>query len=275
MIIVLDVHVVNGTPGAATVLGNVFATVAPGGDGAATPGVPIGPNAVLRYWGGLTVAANTVGAIKLQSQDQVDPINGETYVLGAVSLLNLVHLYDYLPYQLGQRQITMGTNTGVTVASAYLVDQYAGGPTVAGGTNIVVTPATTFGGALTPGTWGSQPYTPAVALPNGSYAILGVIVTAMSYGGVIRFQHTDFGGMSPGFPTSNPETVSTSSWDKIWKDDLLNGESGWQFMYLSQATGSPQCPVFRVTNAGTGLTMQILSQVADTPVVSLVLAKVA
>jgi len=274
----LDLHAINGTPGAATVLGANFATIAPGGDGASVAGVPIAPGAVLRMWGGLSIAANTIGALRLQSQDQPDPINGEHYLPGAASLMNELIKYTNLPYKTGVRAISMGTNTGVDAATAYTMDELAGGvgQTIDGALaeKMVVPSALTFGGALTIGQWGQLAFAPATAIPNGKYAILGALVSAMSYGGLIRFKHNDFGRASPGFPVSNYEVISTSSWDKIEKDTLLVGESGYQFVHLSKVLGRAQCPVFEVTNAGTGLVIECLSRVADTPVVSLLLAKV-
>jgi len=274
----LDLHAINGTPGAATVLGANFATIAPGGDGASVAGVPIAPGAVLRMWGGLSIAANTIGALRLQSQDQPDPINGEHYLPGAASLMNELIKYTNLPYKTGVRAISMGTNTGVDAATAYTMDELAGGvgQTIDGGLaeKMVVPSALTFGGALTIGQWGQLAFATATAIPNGKYAILGALVSAMSYGGLIRFKHNDFGRASPGFPVSNYEVISTSSWDKIEKDTLLVGESGYQFVHLSKVLGRAQCPVFEVTNAGTGLVIECLSRVADTPVVSLLLAKV-
>jgi hypothetical protein len=140
--------------------------------------------------------------------------------------------------------------------------------------NEVTPPLTTFGGALTIHQWGTQAFAPTTMLPVGKYAILGAYVTAISYGALLRFQHADFGFVTPGFPVANPETISSSTWDKVWKDDLLLAKHGYQFVYLSDIMGSPCCPVFSITSIGTGLNFQILSAVADTPVVTVNLAKV-
>lgn len=271
----LDLHAVTGTPGAATVLGAAFNTVCTN-DGAAVAGVPISPNAILVAWGGLSIAANTIGSIKLQSQDMIDPLNGETVQLGAASLLNNFVKFTKLPFKTGGRIITMGTNTAVGAASAFLLDTYPGGTTVQGDyfPEKEVTPLlTTFGGALTIHVWGSQAFAPATMLPVGKYAILGAYVSAMSYGGLLRFQHADFGFATPGIPVANYETISTSTWDKVMKNTLLMSEHGYQFVYLSDIMNTPCCPVFSVTSAGTGLNIQALSAVADTPVVTLNLSK--
>ena len=272
----LDVHAMTITPGAALVLGVIANVVAPGGDGASVAGVPIGPTAQLMRWGILSPTADTVAAIRFTSQDMVDPINGEYYVPGAASLLNAFHETDNLVYKTGQRQFQAGTNTGVVAGSVYTVDHYEGGTCVKGNhymPGCVVPMSQTFGAACVTNTWNSQAFTPATALPNGKYAILGALVSAIANGAVIRFQHADFGGKSPGFPVHNYETISTASWDKSDKSPILL-ELGTQFVKMSEDTGKACCPVFSATNAGTGLTMQMLSVQTDTPVVTLVLAKV-
>lgn len=273
----LDMHAVSGVPGAATVLGANFATIQPN-DGASVAGVPIAMGATLVGWGVSSIAANTIGAAKLQSQDMIDPINGETFTPGAASLLNCIWRYTNLPYSTGLRAITAGTNTGVDAATGILLDYYEGGPCIAGSRimpNRVITGITTFGGAITIHNWRSQAYAPGTALPNGKYAILGAWATAVSNAAWMRFQHADFGIALPGFPVANGETISTSTWDKIDKDEIYLGEQGYQFVYLSEMLDRPCCPVFSVTNAGTGLNIQMTSAIADTPVVTLNLARVA
>lgn len=273
---ILDVHGISYTPGAALVLGAVAATVTPGGDGASVAGVPIGPQAKLIRWGILSPTADTIAAVKFSSQDQVDPINGEYYIPGAASLINVFHETDNLQYRTGLRQFQVGTNTGVVAGSAYTIDLFPDGPGVIAtefANNCVVPASQTFGAACVANTWNSQAFTPASALPNGKYAILGVMASAIANGAIIRFQHPDFGGKSPGTILHNYETISTASWDKSDKCPLLQ-QLGSQFIAMSEELKQPLCPVFSVTNAGTGLTMQVLSVQTDTPVVTLVLAKV-
>jgi hypothetical protein len=273
----LDIHCVTGTPGAATVLGANFATIAPGGDGATVAGVPPAPRATLVSWGGLSPTADTIAALKMSSLDMVDPVNGENFTPGAASLLNILIAYDNLPYVSGGRQIQMGTNTGVVASLGYTMDMYEGGPLVMGSRfmpNQVDAGITTFGGALTARTWGTAVFAPTNPLPNGKYALLGARVSAIANAAVIRFQHVDFGQYQPGFPVANFETISTSTWDAIDKSELLMTNHGNQFAYLGEIMGKPQVPVFTVTNAGTGLTIWMISNQADTPVVHLDLAKV-
>lgn len=277
----LDVHALAITPGAALVLGNTGA-IAGGGDGAQVAGVPVRPDAVLRMFGAGSIAANSIAAIRLRSQDMVDPINGITFTPGVASLLSQFFEYTTLPYKTGARELTMGTNVGVNAAMGFLIDEYKGGnatyPCIKGSRSMggeVMTGAHTFGGALTANTWGTLAYAPGTALPNGRYAILGAYVSAITNGALIRFTHADFGNFKPGFPVSNYETISTSTWDECMKDPLNMMEAGQQFIYLSEILGNPCCPVFTVSNAGTGLTIEMCDAIADTPVVNLMLVKVA
>ena len=276
MIRLLDVHGLLITPGAATVLGNAGA-VSPGGDGCPVAGVPAGAGAVLKMYGFSSKTANTVGALKLTSQDMIDSINGITVTPGAASLLNQWFDYTTLPYSKGARVLTAGTNTGVDAGSGFLIDDCNGGQCVSPrrdcGAEIVTGPIT-FGGALTANTWGQAAYAPTNPIPNGKYAILGAYVSAITNAAVIRFQHQSFKGLKPGFPVHNYETISSATWDKMMKDSLVMSEVGQQFIYLGDVLGKPMCPVFEVTNAGTGLIIEILDVQADTPVVNLCIARV-
>ncbi len=276
----LDVHALAITPGAALVLGAAGA-VAAGGDGAQVAGVPISEGAVLRMFGAQSIAANSIANIRLRSQDMVDPVNGITFTPGAASLLSQVFDYTTLPYKTGAREMTLGTNVGVNAACGFLMDEYKGSgpkyPCVAGSRSMggeVMTGANTFGGALTANTWGTLAYAPATTLPNGKYALLGAYCSAVTNGAVIRFTHANFGAYKPGFPVSNYSTISTSTWDECMKDPLNMMEAGQQFIYLSEVLGTPCCPVFDVSNAGTGLNIEMICAIADTPVVNLMLARV-
>lgn len=273
----LDVHAMVVTPGVALVLGSPGTL--PTNDGASVAGVPMGANAKLRMYGGHSPSADTIATIRLRSQDQADPINGVLFTPGAASLLNQHFDYTTLTYRKGLREIAMGTNTGVVAGHSYTIDEYEGqGEVVPGSRSMggeVMTGPVTFSGALTANAWGSQAYAPGSALPNGKYAILGAYVSAIANAALIRFAHPSFRGLKPGFPVANYEIISTSSWDKVCKDALISSEVGQQFIYLSEVLGKPSCPVFEVTNAGTGLTIEMISAQADTPVVNLMLAQIS
>jgi hypothetical protein len=273
----LDVHSVVVTPGAVAVLGVGAPTVSVG-DGAPVAGVPIDPKAVLMMYGFLSITADSIARLKLSSQDMIDPINGEDFTLGAASLLCEFHRYINLPYKTGQRLIQAGTNVGVVAGTGFLIDDYQGKGQTMGDQRSKFLPkriipgSITFGGALTTNQWGAVAFAPATAIPNGKYAILGAYVSAVGNAALIRFVHADFQGIKPGFPVMNYEITAALGLQVTGKDVLLL-DAGFQFVYLSDISGKPQCPVFTVSNAGTGLSIEMISAQGDTPVVTLVLAK--
>lgn len=271
----LDVHALVWTPGAAAVIGNP-GTIAVN-DGAQVAGVPLTPEAILRMWGALAPTADTINVIRLQSQDQIDPINGVTVSLGASSVLCQWYDYTTLKYKSGARNVAGGTNTGVVAGTSFLIDEYSGRgkttrvPYTAG--NEIMFGGQTFGGALTANQWSSLAITPTTAIPNGTYAILGAYATALTNVALIRFSHADFQGLKPGFPVRDSEVALATAQQLAMKDSLVMTADGEQFLYLSDVFGTPQCPVFRVSNAGTGLTVEAIAAQACTPVINVVLMR--
>ena len=271
----LDYHSLTVTPGAVLVLG-ADGVVSAGGDGAATPGIPISPNAVLKMWGFNSPTADSIAAIRLRSQDMINPIDGMTITPGAASLLLQWLDYTHLPYKKGTRSINVGTNVGVVAGNAFLIDDLPIGTTVSvrpdTGNESAVGP-TTFGAALAANTWGTQPWL-APNLPAGKYAIVGCYASAFANVAGIRFTHTDFGGAAPGFPIANYELALAATDQVSCRDELVTNAHGEQFIYLSEKFGKPMCPVFTVSNAGTGLGIQMIAAQAATPVVDVVVVKV-
>jgi len=272
----LDVHALTVTPGAVAVLG-ADGTVAAGGDGCSSPGVPIGPGASLRVWGFNSTTADSIANIRLRSQDMVDPIDGITYTPGTTAI-QVQHLdYTTLPYIKGTRSLNVGTNVGVVAGTGFLIDEYKGGGGCISGMNRmggdVMVGAMTAAGAVTANTWYSIPFT-APNLPAGKYAILGAYVSAITNVALVRFVHNSFQGFKPGFPVANANLATATTVDIAAKDPLVQDRHGEQFIYLSEVLGVPSCPVFEVTNAGTGLSIEICDVIADTPIVNLVIAKV-
>lgn len=272
----LDIHAVSGTPGAATVLGTAFPTIAVN-DLAATPNVPNNPLARLIMWGAMSITANTIGAAKLQSQDLIDPINGELITLGSASLKNIFYKPTNVPYKTGGRLISVGTNTGVATGLAFTVDHLDGGP-VTGDQNMrfapncIVMPQTLVADVAL--TWTTTGFAPATAIPNGKYAILGFYLTKTTAGHLIRFQHADFAQNLPGIPAVDNVASAILSVQEGMVDPMQT-DPGYQFLALSDMTNKPLCPIFSVTNAASGLNIQSLAVAAvDTPVINLNLIKV-
>jgi hypothetical protein len=271
----LDVHALTVVPGAVLVLG-ADGAVSAGGDGAATAGIPINPNAILKMWGFNSATADSLAIIRLRSQDMINPIDGITITPGAASLLLQYYDYTHLPYNKGTRSINVGTNVGVVAGTGFTIDKYQSGQCVSvrpDSGNETAPQLTTFGAALVANTWGTQPFL-APNLPAGKYAIIGCYASAFANVGLIRFQHTDFQGNSPGFPVVNWELALAATEQTGMKDELVRTAVGEQFIYLSEKLGEPCCPVFTVSNAGTGLQIQMICAQAATPVVDLVLVKV-
>lgn len=271
----LDLHANVITPGAVLVLG-VGPGVIAAADGQSVAGVPIDPAATLVGWGMITATADSIARIRLQSQDQVDPINGVDVAPGATSVVLNFWKYENLKYKTGARVIQAGTNVGVVAGSSLLLDAYPSPAGIAGNRHmpgmVITTPATTFGAALVANAWGAQPYAPASPLPNGRYAILGSSVSACTQA-AIRFVHASFKGYKPGYICSDMNAAAATTIQTSVKTDLLV-EPGWQFVTLGTELGFGCCPVFDVTNAGTGLTIEMIAAQAATPVVTLYLAKV-
>jgi hypothetical protein len=267
---ILDLHVCTNS-GSTT--GAACATI-PAGDGQSAAGVPIAPNATLVDWGAMTTVADTLKSLQLLSQDQIDPINGETLTLGASSKLGIMNQYTNLPYKTGKRTITIAQNTGANPMAGYFIDVYPAGASMmlkrAVANRIVINQTM---GALTAITWGTTAFAPTTPPPVGSYAILGAWTEAWTNYGLLRFAHADFGAYQPGFP--NAAYVDVAAADAKPIIDKIFLDQGYQFVSLSETLGVPCCPVFRVTSTGTGLTIAGFAITADTPIVILNLAKVA
>jgi len=271
----LDTHALTVTPGAVLVLG-ADGAVSAGGDGAATAGIPINPSAVLKMWGFNSPTADSIAAIRMRSQDMINPIDGITITPGAASLLLQYFDYTHLPYKKGTRSINVGTNVGVVAGTGFTIDDYNVAQCVSvrpDSGNETSVGLTTFGAALVANTWGSQPWA-APNLPAGKYAIVGAYASAFANVALMRFQHTDFQGCSPGFPVMNYELAAAATMQVGMRDELVQTAVGEQFIYLSEKLGKPCCPVFTVSNAGTGLQIQMIAAQAATPVVDLVVVKV-
>lgn len=227
-------------------------------------------------WGFNSPTADSIAVVRLRSQDQANPQDGITVTPGAASLLLQFYDYTYLPYVKGPRSINVGTNVGVVAGTGFTIDEVPGGEVAdiaPNSGNETVTGPTTFGAALVANTWGSQAYV-AANLPTGKYAILGAYVSAIANVGLIRFQHNSFKGAFPGFPVANWELALAATAQVAMRDELVSTAHGEQFVYMSEKLGIACCPVFEVTNAGTGLTIQMICAQAATPVVDLVLVKV-
>src|SRR5260370_41972080 len=98
-----------------------------GQDGATVAGVPVAGGGRLVGWGGLTSIADTIKELKLTSQDQMDPVNAQDFVMGSAAA-GIAHIHDYLEFNAGARTFSMSQNTAGANNIAYMIDNYSGGP---------------------------------------------------------------------------------------------------------------------------------------------------
>jgi len=276
----LDLRAVGGTPGATTTyttLGTLVTT-----DGTSVAGVPVRPDARLIMWGSGSLVANTVYGTQLVSQDCVDPLNGELMRIGTASLKNLVYKTTNIRFQSGARKIGQSTNTAQTATSfGFTLDHYeseSGKCIGASGMRFapkMVTLTQTAGAADVVLQWYSTAVAPTNAIPNGKYAILGVWATLSTGPHLVRFNHADFGGLTPGVPIVDTFGSAILGAQEGMLDALW-ANAGYQFVWLSEITGKALIPTFNVTSAGTGLQVQSLATVTtDTPYWIINLAKLS
>lgn len=277
---ILDLHagVSAGNVTALAIGGSVGATATiPAGDDASTYGIPnTGKAAVLMAWGTESIAADTIYESQLTSQDMIDPLNGESYNYGTTSVIIGTFNMTKLPYISGGRKVAVRQNTGAGLATPYTLDGVGSkGTSVAVPRNApkkIAPFITTFGGALTAQAWGSQAFAPTQPIPNGKYAILGAKARTFTDVALVRFTHPDFQGCHPGFPVVDSQLSLATSMQLTDRGQIWQ-EQGTQFQYLSEVTGVPCCPVFNSNAGATGLVIEALSVIADTPVINVVLAK--
>jgi hypothetical protein len=261
--------------GATGGLGGTFVIAA--GDEASVAGVPLKPNATLVCWGHSTTVADTIENCNCKSQDMVDPLNGETFYPGAAADIQLFQKHTFVPYKTGQRIFQIDQNTGAANSLAWTIDSYPeeGSECVKGSRFMPnqISLRQLLGGAVTAITWYSQAFAPATAIPNGKYALLGFTANILTDSCLVRFKHASFRGMMPGYPGIDQVTAAIARPTVAGLAQLL--EDGYQFVYMGEALGQPCCPVFQVSNAGTGLIVQVLSITTDTPAIQLNLARIS
>lgn len=128
------------------------------------------------------------------------------------------------------------------------------------------------GGAITAGAWRNDLWAPTKLPQSGQYILLGAWGSAFTNGGIVGFEHADFGKLRPGFVVMDQFTVAPNL---TTAGDELALHQGYQFAWLSQQLGVGCCPQFTINNtAGTGLTIYSTAANADTPTFTINVAKV-
>jgi hypothetical protein len=268
----LDLHALYGTGGNASLAS--IATIAVN-DLLPVAGVPLDPSATLVMWGVNSLKTHSIWGAQLTSLDMIDPINGEYMLPGASSTLLQAYKSTYLPYQKGQRIFKAGTNTAVLM-EAFTIDYYPGGNCCNPGrfAPLQLTVPQLLAQDVA-NTWNTTGFAPASQIPVGLWAILGIYPTLITESHLFRFQHANFGQFLPGIPTQDWEATAALSWPQVGMKTELDANPGYQFVKLSELTGKQCCPIFKVSNAGTGLNIQSLAcALTDTPELMLNIAKV-
>lgn len=252
-------------------------TIAAGGDGQTSAGVPNIVPATLVGWGQMSTIADTIAEAQFTDLDMVDVQNAETFIPGAASAIGLYHRWTNVPFISAARQFYMKQNTAGANNLAYQMDIVGRGNSMAPGgrfqANQIIPPSFALA-ACTAKTWNTgNAFSPSTPLKAGTYALKGARVNALTNYGIIRFSHADFAGCKPGFPVV--DTTNTAAARAVDGQSSFFYEQGVQFDYMAGILGQPIVPTFTVTAAGTGLTVEFLDITADTPIVTLYLAKVA
>lgn len=258
----------------------------PAGDGATNIGISPFPNAVLIAYGAVVgAAAQALVGIGLKSNNLVDSVNGLVDGGSANPTYTRTTATEFLQlgYTKGPNFVQYSQKAAGKIIAFKLDYITAGLANVTGS----FFPSTSSDGktgfcqysqdfaAATAGVYKSLAFAPLTTPPVGTYAVLGARVANVLFGGVLRFQHANFGGASPGFPVVSYDdqalTPAGIGGDVMTSDNI----QGYQFVYLSQLIGKPCCPVFNIQGQGTGLTVQLLDTIADTVSLSLNLFKIA
>lgn len=282
----IDAHAVYDAVGSTdtVVAENNSNAVIPSADGATTIGVSPFSGAVLCAFGAHVAAvAGAIVSIGLSGNNIVDPTNKILQTDGSVDNDLLAGFFGQFAYSNGPNLVNYAQEAAGKLLT-YKLDYVRTGrfPNIMG-TEVPITDVNGVQGmavystnfaALTAGAYGTKTLSPVNVPPIGTYAILGAKVSSLTSVGMVRFQHTDFGGAFPGFPIMDLVTgtlTQANYGSTAWVESRWQGA---QFVYLSQILGTPCCPVFAVQGQGTGLVLQAISTNGDTPVVTLNLLKV-
>ena len=123
-------------------------------------------------------------------------------------------------------------------------------------------------------TWTTTPFAPATPIPNGKYALLGIILEQNWRRSTAYDSNTPTQPRPTSFSYSTIQSLRNPR-DQEGMNDAVATDIGFQFCALSELLGKPSVPVFTVSNAATGLNIESVAAAnTDTPVVTLNLAKV-
>lgn len=280
---ILDLHSVYDATGSTDTIvsENNSNAVIPTGDGATTIGLSPFQNAILVLYGAHVVAAaQALVALALTSNNIVDPVNQLTDSVNSTPAITSVIKTKYasMSYVRGPNLVRYA-NEAAGLTATLKLDWLGGVGTSTAPVNFALQNIAEYSfaasGAATAGVYQTTSFSPSTTPPIGTYAILGLRISAITTACAVRFQHTDFQGAFPGLPmvsySGGTLTAANQGGNAITSDSW----QGYQFLFLSQALGIPCCPVFRIQGQSTGLNVQLLDTAADTAQFDLILQKIA
>lgn len=273
----LDLHVTYDATGSADTLVTEAATgTIPAGDGATTIGLSPQANAILCSYGvnSLNGAAQGLVKLGLSGNNLPDPVNGSNMVFTGTDVGASRFVMAQYPYTAGTNLVNYAQEAAGIIAAVKL-DWVPGPAGVAGDwvpVNNNIYPTTSA--AVTAGVYKTTAFNPTQTPTIGKYAILGAWVGSLTAGAVIRFQHSDFKGIFPGFPVVDYSTGSLTPAQMQGAGFFDPQVQGYQFVWMSSLLRQPCCPVFNIQGQSTGLNMQILDTTADTPTIQLNLMQI-
>jgi len=278
---ILDLHSVYDATGSADaiVTENNANAVIPANDGATTIGISPFANALLMSYGAhVSAAAQALVALGLSSNNLVDPVNGLTDSVNTTPTMTstLKSKFATIGYGQGPNRVQYAQEAA-GVLCTFKIDYVGVGASRSPGNYGLqnVAEYSFASAAVTAGVYKTTAFNPTQTPPIGTYIILGARVYAVTFGAAVRFQHTDFHGAFPGFPVMSfgdqAATVANQG-GCFFADPSIQG---YQFLAMSMALGIPLCPQFTIQGQSTGLNVQIIDTLADTPQIDLVLQKVA
>jgi hypothetical protein len=280
---ILDLHSVYDATGSTDtiVTENNSNAVIPTGDGATTIGVsPFAGAVMLIYGAHVVAAAQALVALGLTSNNLVDPVNQLADSVNSTPAITSVikQKFATMSYAKGPNLVRYANEAaGLTATFKIDVLNNVGMSTVPANWALqnIAEYSIAASGAATAGVYQTTSFAPTTTPPIGTYAILGLRISAITTACVVRFQHTDFGGAYPGIPMVSYSGGTLTGANQGGNPLTSDSWQGYQFVLLSQLLGFPCCPVFRVQGQGTGLNFQLLDTAADTAQFDLILQKIA
>ncbi len=275
----LDLHSVYDATGSTdTVVSENNSNAAiPANDGSNVIGLsPFGNATLLGYGATVGAAAQALVTIGMSSNNLVDPVNKLLDTARGTDTRTCAMKWLTTNYARGPNLVQYAQEAAGVLAT-FKIDLVQVGSSSSPSSYALqnIAEYTINSGACTAGVYQSTAFAPSPTPPVGVYRILGARVCNVLFAAAIRFTHADFAGAHPGFPvvsySDQALTIAGIGGNFLTSDQV----QGYQFLAMSQALGIPCCPQFTIQGQGTGLNVEILDVIADTPTIDLIIQKLS